>query len=1062
MDAGNGSKIYADAVGRPVSKPQAAGDVASPIDLLNPDRYEFYTFDDTGDLVKRLMTLEEIHDIIATGDDEGLTLDAFTGNGFIPEKRVNDVVNNVQNVLKEEIKMHKNPDKNQFDTPDVSDSWSMILPAVFGNSGEDIKPEAPIIHVTPDTIMVEPEINVMATTEQISTTEKVMTLQTKKTTPRSTTTTTERTPMINVEIITNSNSTTEKTNNVGEEEGQVVEIKPHNDDDLTKESVAPLQVSKTTKRPYPVKVTTFRPTKKPIISSTSTTPRSISTTTTKPSTTPSSTTTSTTTTTRPTTTSTTPRPTTTTSTTPRSVPTTTTTTTTSTTPITSTTTRATSTTTQITTLKSNQVIEDTLGQSSTVIFEKVAPPQPSTTTEQITTSQAPPIPEIVTSTPTTTSTETPTTTTEIPSTTTLPESTTTEIFTTTEEPKLTSFVTLSKIVPVTTTTTPTTSTFAPLSTFFVVSDNKQNESPQNDITDDLNTLSTEYVTSSKLPTNFSTTTESQSTDKASTALDQLLLTSTNIYEINSELSEVRVTTDNVDESTTSTEDKTTEKFLIRVTNPTEAPMTTTTDQTFIEAIEQLMSQAVGTPAPPIESEKEAMLVQDMMMNSGNKTMPEVMSEAATIASKLVGIGEESTTVPPTTFDDLGLLSDSVGSLLSQVYGQGSTTMEYDTPSTTMESTTEAITTTTPGTTTTTTEAFVPHIINITIIRNENRTQPKPAKSDLSLEKEYENLYNEMKKNSSLGSMVQNDEVLKTEATSFNQKEDTTEMMVDTTTEQITTTELPSSTTTSSTTMSSTTVDLKPSIVITINENKTEPDNTKWMLVSTLAPHSDVHVQPTEEAPSHQIASIVDPPSPVDLVPKPLQGFGLEDSTAKLDTDIYQFVQLCNELAFGFWKSVTTGISAARSVIVSPFAATSLLAMVFLGARGATSGEMNEILKLDDMVTFNPHLIFKNVSESIEANPDSGVAISSIIRELFSDRSKGKLLGFYKERVRQFYDGHVEEASFKEIGDIIRRRTNLLVKKNTDGKIMEFLKESTIIPKPPLAGVSVSIFEVLYP
>ena len=124
--------------------------------------------------------------------------------------------------------------------------------------------------------------------------------------------------------------------------------------------------------------------------------------------------------------------------------------------------------------------------------------------------------------------------------------------------------------------------------------------------------------------------------------------------------------------------------------------------------------------------------------------------------------------------------------------------------------------------------------------------------------------------------------------------------------------------------------------------------------------------------------------------------------------------------------------------------------------------MNEILKLDDMVTFNPHLIFKNVSESIEANPDSGVAISSIIRELFSDRSKGKLLGFYKERVRQFYDGHVEEASFKEIGDIIRRRTNLLVKKNTDGKIMEFLKESTIIPKPPLAGVSVSIFEVLYP
>ena len=40
----------------------------------------------------------------------------------------------------------------------------MILPAVFGNSGEDIKPEKPLVHVTPDTIIMEPKVSVSQST----------------------------------------------------------------------------------------------------------------------------------------------------------------------------------------------------------------------------------------------------------------------------------------------------------------------------------------------------------------------------------------------------------------------------------------------------------------------------------------------------------------------------------------------------------------------------------------------------------------------------------------------------------------------------------------------------------------------------------------------------------------------------------------------------------------------------------------------------------------------------------------------------------------------------------
>ena len=59
---------FTDAVGKTVPRPRVPPHVASPINLLNPDRYEFYTFNDSGDLVKRLMTLQEIQSIVANGN----------------------------------------------------------------------------------------------------------------------------------------------------------------------------------------------------------------------------------------------------------------------------------------------------------------------------------------------------------------------------------------------------------------------------------------------------------------------------------------------------------------------------------------------------------------------------------------------------------------------------------------------------------------------------------------------------------------------------------------------------------------------------------------------------------------------------------------------------------------------------------------------------------------------------------------------------------------------------------------------------------------------------------
>lgn len=202
------------------------------------------------------------------------------------------------------------------------------------------------------------------------------------------------------------------------------------------------------------------------------------------------------------------------------------------------------------------------------------------------------------------------------------------------------------------------------------------------------------------------------------------------------------------------------------------------------------------------------------------------------------------------------------------------------------------------------------------------------------------------------------------------------------------------------------------------------------------------------------------PAPIELSTAPQEALGLAASTANLNKDLSDFSKLCNDLAFSFWKSITAdGISQSRSVIISPFALTSTLSMIFLGARGQTSGEMNDLLRLDDTVTFNPHVVFRNISESVEQSRNSGIATAAFVRELYSDRSKGKLLPYFKEKAQQFYGAHVEEVNFNVVNDILRRRTNLLVKKHTYNKIKEYLKTNNIWVNEPLAAVSANIFMV---
>ncbi|KAG7294809.1 hypothetical protein JYU34_022815 [Plutella xylostella] len=236
-------------------------------------------------------------------------------------------------------------------------------------------------------------------------------------------------------------------------------------------------------------------------------------------------------------------------------------------------------------------------------------------------------------------------------------------------------------------------------------------------------------------------------------------------------------------------------------------------------------------------------------------------------------------------------------------------------------------------------------------------------------------------------------------------------------------------------------------------------NSSWKLISTVKPpKSNELLKDKFKNENNHLSESEENIRNINLeVSKENQG--LEVTTKDLGEDIAQFTELCNELAFRYWHSMTENLEKRRSFVLSPYSITSMLAMMFMGARGATSGEMNDILKLDDMVTFNPHFTLKNISDSIETTPEAGVVVSAFVRQLYSDRNKGKILSFYKERAQHFYNGHVEEINFKLISDIIRRRTNLLVKRHSWNRVPEYMKTNSITMQPPLAALSTNVFQV---
>lgn len=185
---------------------------------------------------------------------------------------------------------------------------------------------------------------------------------------------------------------------------------------------------------------------------------------------------------------------------------------------------------------------------------------------------------------------------------------------------------------------------------------------------------------------------------------------------------------------------------------------------------------------------------------------------------------------------------------------------------------------------------------------------------------------------------------------------------------------------------------------------------------------------------------------------------------KIKGDILKLARICNDLAFAYWKSYASSspaISSARSVLVSPFSLSATLAMLYLGARGNTSEELNDILHLDDIVSSNPHQLFSNVYESVTASNAKAQSVAGIVQYLYSDRTEGQMMPFYKEKAFQYYGAIAEEIAFETLYEKLKYSTNTLMKRFADAAnnlAQEYFKFTDFTVSKPLVAVSANIFQ----
>ena len=190
--------------------------------------------------------------------------------------------------------------------------------------------------------------------------------------------------------------------------------------------------------------------------------------------------------------------------------------------------------------------------------------------------------------------------------------------------------------------------------------------------------------------------------------------------------------------------------------------------------------------------------------------------------------------------------------------------------------------------------------------------------------------------------------------------------------------------------------------------------------------------------------------------------GLEETSNKLKRAEKSFITINNHLGFTMYKqSIEDPEHTKENLIFSPLSATTSLALVFLGARGVTSWQINELLRLDEMISFNPHLMYKSITDDLASTEDSFT--TACVKELLIDEDESPLIEFYRARVDYFYSGTIEQIDFDQLNVNAGRLIDDMVARKTNDKIMDFMAQDQIPAyAPPMISLGANVFQAEFP
>ncbi|OCT76356.1 leukocyte elastase inhibitor isoform X2 [Xenopus laevis] len=131
-------------------------------------------------------------------------------------------------------------------------------------------------------------------------------------------------------------------------------------------------------------------------------------------------------------------------------------------------------------------------------------------------------------------------------------------------------------------------------------------------------------------------------------------------------------------------------------------------------------------------------------------------------------------------------------------------------------------------------------------------------------------------------------------------------------------------------------------------------------------------------------------------------------------------------------------SAGQNVVFSSMSIMISLAMVYLGARGNTAGDMRKALHFDDIEDVHTHFQVL-LKEMMKNNNDYTL---TTVNKLFGEKRYNFLPSFLKA-INKFYGTPLEKVDFSFNPEATRQYINAWIQQKTKGKIQNLLPETSI-------------------